>query len=90
MPKIEKNFGKNLVDTFCRKCHLNVLWFMTLFLPTDVEKNFADILNKDRSLSAGIAAIKTLLKVLESSRCKYNQYLAKTTANVSLILQTNT
>jgi len=44
----------------------------------DVEKNFADILNKDRSLSAGIAAIKTLLKVLENSRFDTIQELHST------------
>lgn len=39
-------------------------------IPTDVEKYFSQLLNKDKSLSAGIAAIKTLLMVLEKSKCK--------------------
>lgn len=36
----------------------------------DVEKYFSDLLNKDHNLSAGIAAIKTLLMVLEKTKCK--------------------
>lgn len=35
-----------------------------------VEKHFLDELDKDKKLSAGIAAIKTLLMVLEKTNCK--------------------
>lgn len=39
--------------------------------PVDVEKYFSDLLSKDESLSAGIAAIRTLLEVLKKTKCKY-------------------
>lgn len=35
-----------------------------------VEKHFLGLLNDDKKLSAGIAAIKTLLMVLEKTNCK--------------------
>lgn len=37
----------------------------------DVEKYFLDLLRTDQSLSAGIAAIKTLLMVLKQTKCMY-------------------
>lgn len=36
----------------------------------DVEKYFLELLRTDNSLSAGIAAIKTLLMVLKQTKCK--------------------
>lgn len=36
----------------------------------DVEKYFSNLLSEDQSLSAGIAAIKTLLMVLKKTKCK--------------------
>lgn len=36
-----------------------------------VEKHFLGLLEKDKKLSAGIAAIKTLLMVLEKTNCKF-------------------
>lgn len=36
----------------------------------DVEKYFSHLLSEDKGLSAGIAAIKTLLMVLEKTKCK--------------------
>lgn len=39
--------------------------------PIDVEKYFSDLLSKDESLSAGIAAIRTLLEVLKKTKCEY-------------------
>lgn len=41
----------------------------------DVEKYFLDILDKDDSLSSGIAAIKTLLMVLEKTKCEFTSLL---------------
>lgn len=38
--------------------------------PVDVEKYFSELLSKDESLSAGIAAIRTLLEVLKKTKCK--------------------
>lgn len=38
-------------------------------LRKDVEKYFSNLLKNDKNLSAGIAAIKTLLMVLEKSKC---------------------
>lgn len=35
-----------------------------------VEKHFLGLLNDDKQLSAGIAAIKTLLMVLEKTNCR--------------------
>lgn len=35
----------------------------------DVEKHFSQLLSENKSLSAGIAAIKTLLMVLEKTKC---------------------
>lgn len=40
---------------------------------SDVETYFLDLLQKDDSLSSGIAAIKTLLMVLEKTECKWHK-----------------
>lgn len=50
----------------------NVLAFITEVsdAKVNVEKYFSDLLSKDQSLSAGVAAIKTLLMVLEKTKCK--------------------
>lgn len=37
---------------------------------SDVEKYFSKLLDEDENLSAGIAAIRTLLEVLQKSKCK--------------------
>lgn len=43
----------------------------------DVEKYFSKLLNDDKNLSAGIAAIKTLLMVLEKTNCKSSTHKTK-------------
>lgn len=66
MTKAEKSFGKIL---YCYAMLL--ICNLTEFCILDVEKYFSRTLNEDKNLSAGIAAIKTLLMVLEKSKCKY-------------------
>lgn len=39
---------------------------------TDVVKYFLKLLDDDKDLSSGIAAIKTLLMILEKKQCKEN------------------
>lgn len=56
-------FRFNLFPEFITVANLNAV--------NNVEKFFSGLLNKDKSLSAGIAAIKTLLMVLENTKCEY-------------------
>lgn len=43
----------------------------TLINIADVRNYFLKLLEQDRDLSSGIAAIKTLLMILEKKQCKY-------------------
>lgn len=54
------------MHSFCRFCILD-----NSGSRIDVEKYFSQLLSEDKSLSAGIAAIKTLLMVLEKTKCTY-------------------
>lgn len=38
----------------------------------EIERYFLNIVNEDKNLSNGIAAIKTLLLVLEKTKCELN------------------
>jgi len=40
-----------------------------LFPPSDVVKYFLQLLEEDKDLSSGIAAIRTLLMILEKKQC---------------------
>lgn len=52
----------------------------------NVEKYFLKLLHDDQSLSAGLAAIKTLLMVLEQTKCMYkNAPISQPTKNIALI-----
>lgn len=39
-----------------------------------IEKYFLSIIEEDKNMSNGIAAIKTLLRVLENLRCEFRHF----------------
>lgn len=42
--------------------------------PTSIEKHFLKIVDEDKNMSHGIAAIKTLLTVLEKTNCEFHHF----------------
>jgi hypothetical protein len=59
-------------------CHGNLIPKTTyntklIFYFADLQKFFFEIMEKDQNLSIGIAAINTLLMVLEKTECKFFQ-----------------
>lgn len=78
--KMGKNTLKNdavklsidsLIQTYCStSITVNV---------TDVERYFMDLLENDKNLSAGIAAIKTLLVLVEKTNCKWHWHFSANT-----------
>lgn len=41
---------------------------------TEIENVFLSIMRKEKEVSAGVAAIRTLLKVLEHDKCKFYRF----------------
>lgn len=62
-PAKSEEFGKYLVNQLLA----NVFF---IYNCADVVKYFLKLLDDDKDLSSGIAAIKTLLMILEKKQCK--------------------